>query len=72
MSKLDYLVTNVLEVKKELPQNILKDYVYVLEALCIRLDRLSQNKNLSYEYQFKFENDTKLIKSVIDDLKYFI
>ena len=58
-------------VSSEFPANILKDYIYILEALSIKLERLAYNKNLSSALRVNYSEDSDMIKSVLNDLKKF-
>ena len=68
---LNEILTTKKIVSSEFPADILKDYIYILEALTIKLERLANNKNLSSALRVNYAEDSDMIKSVISDLKKF-
>ena len=68
---LNEILTTKKIVSSEFPADILKDYIYILEALTIKLERLANNKNLSSALRVNYVEDSDMIKSVINDLKRF-
>ena len=68
---LNEILTTKKIVSSEFPADILKDYIYILEALTIKLERLANNKNLSSALRVNYAEDSDMIKSVINDLKRF-
>ena len=66
-------LNEILTIKKiassEFPADILKDYIYILSALSIKLARLADNKNLPSSLRVNYKEDSDMINSVINDLK---
>lgn len=56
---------------EEFSSEVLKDYIYVLSALQIRLQHLVDNKNLPSAIRISYKEDVDMLQSVINDLKKF-
>ncbi len=58
-------------IGKEFTTDILADYILILSALSIKLQRLANNKSLPSAYRVNFSEDVDSLNSVVNDLKKF-
>lgn len=68
---LDEILTTKQLIGKEFTTDVLADYILILSALSIKLDRLANNKSLPSAYRVNFKEDVDSLNSVLNDLKKF-
>lgn len=59
------------EFPKSFRSDVLRDYITILQALSIHLERLANNKSLPDTYRIAFQEDFDMLQSVLNDLKKF-
>lgn len=59
------------EFPKSFKQDVLRDYITILQALSIHLNCLANNESLPSLYRISFQEDCEMLNSVLNDLQKF-